>query len=70
MEAIEFKTKIKNGMIHVPRKYVQKIGSSVRVIILSDSSQQEDNAIDELLRNPIRLDSFTPFTREEVYDRD
>jgi len=70
MEAIEFKTKVKNGMIHVPRKYIQKIGSSVRVIILSDSPQQGNDTIDELLRNPIRLDSFVPFTREEVYDRD
>ena len=69
MEAIEFKTKIKNGMIHIPRKYIQKIGSSVRVIILSESPQQEDKAIDELLRNPLRLDSFAPLTREEIYER-
>ena len=70
MEAIEFKTKIKNGMIYIPRKYIRKIGNSVRVIVLSDSSNQDDNAIDELLRNPVRLDAFIPFTREEVYDRD
>lgn len=69
MEAIEFKAKIKNGMIHIPQKYCRKLGKSVKVIILGDSPDIESDTVDELLNNPIKMDSFTPFTREEIYDR-
>ena len=55
MEAIEFKTKVKDNVIHIPRKYTRKIGSSVKVIILSDPSENETDIVDELLLNPIRM---------------
>ncbi|MFO7760832.1 MAG: hypothetical protein R6V20_04400 [Desulfobia sp.] len=60
MEAIEFKAKVKNGIIHIPRKYSQKIGDSVKVIILSDSPEKEGDLVEELLQNPIKLGSFPP----------
>jgi hypothetical protein len=70
MEAIEFKTKIKNGMIQIPRKYSRKLGDSVKVIILSDLPAKKNDIIDELLENPVKMDSFTPLAREDIYERD
>ena len=34
MEAIEFKSVVKNGMIPIPEMYREKVSSSVRVIVL------------------------------------
>ena len=73
MEAIEFKTKIKNGTIQIPDKYKKKIGNTVQVILISDQpaiiGEQEKDIIDKLLSNPIKLKNFSPFSREEVYER-
>ena len=70
MEAIEFKTKIKNGMIQIPRKYSRKLGDSVKVIILTDLPSKNRDIIDELMETPVKIDSFTPLTREDIYERD
>lgn len=73
MEAIEFKAKVENGVIHIPQKYRQTLSSSVKVIILSDPFENESDESDEinaLLRNPITIKSFTPLARKEIYKRD
>lgn len=67
MEAIEFRTKIRNGIIQIPKKYKQKIGNTVKVIILAEQKEKDADIIDELLENPIKLKNFTPFSREEIY---
>jgi len=69
MEAIEFKTKIKNGTIRIPKKYKQKIGNTVKVIIMTEQKAKQADIIDKLLTNPIKLKDFTPFLREEIYER-
>ena len=73
MEAIEFKTKIKNGTIQIPEKYQNQVGDTVKVIIISDKAQengnQEKDIIDSLLTNPIELNNFAPFSREKIYER-
>ncbi len=69
MEAIEFKTKIKNGTIQIPQKYKQKIGNTVKVIIISDQGVKRADIIDKLLTNPIKKRDFSPFLREEIYGR-
>ncbi len=70
MNALEFYTTIKNGRIEVPREYLRKLTSRVRVILLMDESiQLGENIIDELLANPIKVQGFRPLTREEVYAR-
>lgn len=68
MEAIEFKTKIRNGIIQIPKKYKQKIGNTVKVIILAEQKEKDADIIDELLENPIKLKNFKPFLREEIYE--
>ncbi len=70
MEAIEFKTTIKNGMIQIPRKYSRKLGNSVKVIILSDLPAKKNDIVDELMENPVKIDSFTPLSREDIHERD
>jgi hypothetical protein len=69
MEAIEFKTKIKNGTIRIPKKYKEKIGNTVKVIIISEQREKQADIIDELLKNPIKLKDFSPYLREEIYER-
>ena len=69
MEAIEFKTKIKNGTIQIPKKYKQRIGNTVKVIIISEQGTKQADIIDKLLANPIEPKDFSPFLREEIYER-
>ena len=69
MEAIEFKTKIKNGTIQIPKKYKQKTGNTVKVIIINEPKAKQNDIIDKLLTNPIKLKDFSPFLREEIYER-
>ena len=69
MEAIEFKTKIKNGTIRIPKKYKQRTGTNVKVIIISEQGTGQDDIIDKLLANPIKSKDFSPFLREEIYER-
>jgi hypothetical protein len=69
MEVIEFKSKIKNGIIRIPEKYKQKTGNTVKVIIISEKVTRQADIIDKLLANPIKSEDFSPFSREEIYER-
>ena len=68
MEAIEFKTKIKDGTIQIPKKYRQKTGNTVKVIIMTEKKAKQADIIDKLLKNPIKIKDFSPFLREEIYE--
>lgn len=69
MEAIEFKAKIKNGLIRIPDKFRQKTGGTVKVIILTDKKARKTDIIDKLLLNPVQSKQFSPLLREEIYER-
>jgi hypothetical protein len=69
MEAIEFNTKIKNGTIRIPKKYKQRTGANVKVIIISEQDNRQADIIDKLLANPIKSNDFSPFLRKEIYER-
>ncbi len=69
MEAIEFKAKIKNGFIRVPEKFKQRTDSNVKVILISEQKVSQTDIIDKLLLNPIKSKDFSPFLREEIYER-
>jgi hypothetical protein len=69
MEAIEFKTKIKNGLIRIPDKFRQKNGDTVKVIILSEQKVRQTDIIDKLLLTPVKSKQFSPLLREEIFDR-
>ena len=69
MEAIEFKSKIKNGVILIPEKYKQKIGNTVKVIVITEKKTNRSDIIDKLLANPIKTKNFSPLSREKIYER-
>ena len=71
MYAIEFESRIKNGMIEIPEEYRAKLSESVRVIVLAKepSSVTSSNFIDQLLEKPIKTEQLTSVEREEVYQR-
>ena len=56
MEAIEFKSVVKNGMIPVPDIYKNKVNASVRVIVLVNETKQ--NQINEAENKSVAVDSF------------
>ncbi|MCP4350688.1 MAG: hypothetical protein GY795_34910 [Desulfobacterales bacterium] len=70
MYAVEFQTKIIDGIIEVPEKYRKKIKYNVKVILLTeDTFDTASDIIEELLESPLKLSGFRPFKREEIYDR-
>lgn len=67
MQAVEFHTSIRNGTIQIPEELRSKIRGPVRVILLSEESEDEDpNLIDHLLEHPLTIDDFVPLSRNEM----
>lgn len=74
MYAVEFKAKIKNGTIEVPKKYRSEISESVKVIILNDYKARRKTAdsvdpIRDLLAAPLKISGFSALTRDECHER-
>lgn len=69
MYAIEFRTKIKNGIIEVPEEYRNRLKDNVKVILLSEEEEITSNMIDRLMDSPLKVENFIPLTREEIYER-
>lgn len=68
MIAVEFQTNIKDGAIEVPMQYRNAFTGTVRVIILSQEIRRPSKIIHRFLQNPINDPTFTPFTRDEIYN--
>lgn len=70
MYAIEFKAKIKNGIIYIPKEYRDKLQENVKVIVLKDEEEGKSaNMIDRLFEAPLKINNFRPLLREEIYER-
>jgi hypothetical protein len=70
MHAFEFQANPKDGRIEIPAEYQDKIAGTVRVIVLSSERPVATiDLIDRLLEHPVDLETFAPFTREEIYER-
>ena len=72
MYALEFVTKIKEGMIEVPEAHRKRFKDNVRVILLSEEEEQrpeDDDMIATLLARPLTVPDFTPLTREDAHAR-
>jgi hypothetical protein len=69
MMAIEFRTKVKNGVIEVPPEHRDKLTDEVRVIILTKAVEPSSDMIERLLTTPLRLKNFKPLSRSEIYGR-
>lgn len=70
MQTIEFRTKIKNGIIQIPAKFKGKVADDVQVILISKSEKKtKTDIIDELMSNPLKVKGFKPMTRDEAHAR-
>ena len=71
MNAVEFEANVTDGVIKVPQQYRDKITSSVRVIILSDTQDDHvsgtSDTITDLLHKPLKVKGFRPLSREDIY---
>jgi hypothetical protein len=70
MYAIEFQTRVKDGKIEIPAQYQDKLKETVRVIILAEDQDTTSNLIDQLLVSPLKIKSFKPLSRTDIYERD
>ena len=70
MVTVQFKTKIKNGVILIPKKYQGKLKDNVRVTLqIENRKVKTKNYLDTLLAHPVKVKNFRPLTREQVYAR-
>jgi len=69
MYAVEFQAQIKDGTIEIPEVYRHQFKERVRVILLAEEEGTTVNLIDQLLRHPLKVAGFKPFTRDEMYER-
>ena len=69
MSGIEVQTKVKNGCISIPEQYRSQLQGNVRVILLTDENAEHFDMIEYLLANPLKIEGFKPFTREEIYEQ-
>jgi len=69
MYAIEFRARIKDGLIEIPEKFRNRLKDNVKVILLTEHETEtspESDIIEELLESPLDLADFRPYKREEV----
>jgi ureidoglycolate hydrolase len=73
MSTIEFQADVKNGIIEIPELHKTEFMAQehVRVIVIKQTQQQTkaSNRLQYLLDHPLKIDSFTPLQRDEIYDR-
>lgn len=66
MHAVEFRARLREGIIEVPADVRRHLPEVVRVILLADDTAEQD-LIKELIEHPVRAEGFRPLSREEVY---
>ncbi len=80
MYAIEFQTKLRDGIIEIPQVKRDELQphlkeDNVRVIVMvpeannNSGLQEEPSFLQKLLENPIRLPNVEYLTREEAHER-
>ena len=71
MITVEFQTTIENGIIKIPEQYQQQLRQPnlVKVILEQETSEQPENYLQYLLRNPLNIQDLTPMKREEIYEK-
>ena len=70
MVTVQFQTKIKNGVIQVPKKYQGKFNDKVRVILRVEGKKGlSANYLDKLMASPVKVRNFQRLTREQIYAR-
>ena len=67
MQAYEFNTVVRNGVIHIPKQISDKL-SNVRVILLADSAKKALPRKNKFTAMRLKTKGFT-FNREEAHER-
>jgi hypothetical protein len=75
LNAVEFKAKIKQGIIEIPEEYQQDLreDSEVQVIVIkqtttrTNSELKNKEIIDDLTENSVKVSGF--LSRDEIYNR-
>ena len=69
MEAVEFKTKIKDNSIQIPAKYRGKFKDSMRVILMADDDGKRQRRINSLFATTERLAALDePILSDEEFE--
>ena len=68
MFAVEFDAKIDSGIIKIPDKYMKRLGSKVKVIILTGETREELRASHSFNSIAIKTKGFK-FDREAANER-
>lgn len=75
MQAIDFEAVVRDRSIPLPSSAALRAGQTVRVVVLYEPSPAatetalHDDAITRLARNPLIIDEFVPFSRDEAHER-
>ena len=76
MYAVEFKARIKDGIIELPKRLKGTISDTVKVILLKEGveatmakSSQAPDMVGKLLAAPLEIREFDPLKRDEIYAR-
>ena len=71
VNTLEFKAKIKQGVIEIPEEYKSNFleGIEVKIIIASEEEKPKKRLMDELAENPISVKGWTKPTRDEIHER-
>ena len=69
MQAYEFNTVVRDGIIHIPKQFSNENLSWVRVILLSDRAKKDSESPKiKFTAMHLKTKGFT-FNREEAYER-
>ena len=70
MLAFEFQAIVNNGFIKVPDEYINKISKNLKVILLSESSEDitESQKRFPLMDTPLYVENFKRYNREALYE--
>lgn len=76
MYAVEFKTRIKDGIIELPKRFRGTISDTVKVILLKEGNAttaakppRSPDMVEKLLATPLEIREFRPLSRDEIYAR-
>jgi hypothetical protein len=70
LNTIEFKAKIKQGVIEIPKEYQQQLseGNEVQVIVTKQPKRiPQTGTIAQLTENPIAVKGIRKLTRDEIH---
>jgi protein-L-isoaspartate O-methyltransferase len=69
MQAIEFVTQVKNGIIEVPKEYLKALHDECRIIILIGADEHKTTTKKKKKLTSLEVDTRGLFNRDEANER-